>query len=52
LTFCRHLCRQLVTVGSHGDDEIDARFDAMQRTLLQLGGVAIAALLGLIATQL
>lgn len=32
--------------------EIHARFDGLQRTLLQLGGVAIAALLGLIATQL
>jgi hypothetical protein len=31
---------------------VDARFDALQRTLLELGGVTIAALLGLIATQL
>jgi hypothetical protein len=30
----------------------DARFDAMQRTMIQTGGVIIAALLGLIATQL
>jgi hypothetical protein len=33
-------------------DRIDARFDALHRTLLQLGGVTIAALLGLLATQL
>jgi len=33
-------------------DRIDERFDAMQRTMIQLGGLVIAALLGLIATQL
>jgi hypothetical protein len=33
-------------------EQVDARFDAMQRTMLQLGGGAIAALLGLIATQI
>jgi tetrahydromethanopterin S-methyltransferase subunit G len=33
-------------------DRIDAKFDALNRTLLQLGGVTIAALLGLIATQI
>jgi tetrahydromethanopterin S-methyltransferase subunit G len=33
-------------------EHMDARFDALQRTMLQLGGGAIAALIGLIATQL
>jgi DNA anti-recombination protein RmuC len=40
-------------------DKVDAelqalnlRFDAMQRTLMQLGGGMIVALIGLIATQL
>jgi hypothetical protein len=32
--------------------EMNARFDALQRTMLQLGGGAIVALIGLIATQL
>ena len=32
--------------------EMNARFDALQRTMLQLGGGVIAALIGLIATQL
>jgi hypothetical protein len=32
--------------------EMTARFDALQRTMLQLGGGMIAALIGLIATQL
>jgi hypothetical protein len=32
--------------------EMNARFDGLQRTLLQLGGGVIAALIGLIATQL
>jgi hypothetical protein len=31
---------------------MNARFDALQRTMLQLGGGMIAALIGLIATQL
>lgn len=31
---------------------LNARFDALQRTMLQLGGGVIAALIGLIATQL
>ncbi len=31
---------------------LDARFDALQRTMLQVGGGVIAALIGLIATQL
>lgn len=35
-----------------GFTEIDARFDALQRTLLQLGSGVIIALIGLIATQL
>jgi len=36
-----------------GFTEINARFDALQRTLLQLvGGGVIVALIGLIATQL
>lgn len=34
-----------------GFAQVDARFDALQRTLLHLGGVMLAALLGLIATQ-
>lgn len=32
--------------------EMTQRFDALQRTLLQLGGGVIVALIGLIATQL
>jgi DNA anti-recombination protein RmuC len=35
-----------------GFDRIDARFEALHRLLIQLGSVTIAALLGLIATQL
>jgi hypothetical protein len=42
-----------------GFDRVDAelralngRFDALQRTMLQIGGGVIAALVGLIATQL
>jgi hypothetical protein len=35
-----------------GFKEMNARFDALQRLLLRLGGVVIAALIGLIATQL
>ncbi len=35
-----------------GFSEINARFDALQRTLLQLGGGVLVALIGLIATQL
>jgi len=31
---------------------LNARFDALQRTMLQLGGGVIVALVGLIATQL
>jgi hypothetical protein len=31
---------------------LNARFDALQRTMLQVGGGVIAALVGLIATQL
>jgi tetrahydromethanopterin S-methyltransferase subunit G len=33
-------------------DRIDARFDAMQRLMIQVGGVIAAALIGLIATQI
>jgi hypothetical protein len=36
----------------HGFAEMNARFDALQRTLLQLGAGVIVALIGLIATQL
>ncbi len=32
--------------------EMNARFDGLNRTLLQLGGGVIVALIGLIATQL
>ena len=32
--------------------ELNARFDSLQRTLLQVGGMMTAALVGLIATQL
>jgi hypothetical protein len=32
--------------------ELNSRFDAMQRTLLGVSGVIIAALIGLIATQI
>ncbi|HEX8752883.1 MAG TPA: hypothetical protein VF731_05645 [Solirubrobacterales bacterium] len=35
-----------------GFDRMDERFDRMYRLMLQLGGGAIAALVGLIATQL
>ena len=31
---------------------LNGRFDSLQRTLLQVNGVIIAALIGLIATQL
>jgi hypothetical protein len=31
---------------------LHGRFDSLQKTLLQLGGVVTAALIGLIATQL
>lgn len=34
------------------EERFDARFDSLQRTLLQGGVVVIAALIGLIATQL
>lgn len=33
-------------------DAINARFDSLQRTTIQFGGVMIAALVGLFATQL
>jgi hypothetical protein len=33
-------------------EETNSRFDSMQRTLLQMGGGVIVALIGLIATQL
>ncbi|SRR5260221_4804560 len=33
-------------------ERIDGRFEALHRLLLQLGGVLVAALIGLIATQL
>jgi hypothetical protein len=32
--------------------EMNERFDSIQRTMLQIGGVVVAALLGIIATQL
>jgi hypothetical protein len=32
--------------------EMNARFDSLQRTMMQIGGVVIAALIGVIATQL
>jgi hypothetical protein len=32
--------------------ETNARFDSLQRTMIQFGGVMIAALVGLFATQL
>ncbi len=32
--------------------EMNARFDALQHTMIQFGGLLIAALVGLIATQL
>ena len=32
--------------------ETNARFDSLQRTMIQFGGVMIAALVGLLATQL
>lgn len=33
-------------------ERVDARFDALQRTMLQTSAVTIAALIGLIATQI
>jgi tetrahydromethanopterin S-methyltransferase subunit G len=33
-------------------ERVDERFEALHRLMLQLGGVVIAALIGLIATQL
>jgi tetrahydromethanopterin S-methyltransferase subunit G len=35
-----------------GFGEMNARFDTLQRTLFQLGGGVIVALIGLVATQL
>jgi hypothetical protein len=35
-----------------GFRELNSRFDAMQRALMQTAGVIIAALIGLIATQI
>jgi broad specificity phosphatase PhoE len=35
-----------------GFDRVDARFDALQRTMILFSGGIIAALIGLIATQL
>ncbi len=35
-----------------GFAELNQRIDAMQRTMIQFGGVMIAALVGLMATQL
>jgi hypothetical protein len=32
--------------------EINARFDSLQRTMIQFGGAMVAALVGLFATQL
>lgn len=32
--------------------EMNSRFDSLQRTMIQFGGLLIAALLGMIATQL
>jgi hypothetical protein len=32
--------------------EMNARFDALQRTMIQFGGAMIVALIGLVATQL
>ncbi len=32
--------------------EMNSRFDSLQRTMIQFGGLLIAALIGLIATQL
>jgi hypothetical protein len=31
-------------------DKLDARFDALQRTLIGIGGMIVASLVGLIAT--
>jgi hypothetical protein len=36
----------------HGFDRIDQRFESLYRLLLQLGGVGITSLIGLLATQL
>jgi hypothetical protein len=33
-------------------ERIDERFEAMQRLMVQFSGVVVAALIGLIATQL
>lgn len=35
-----------------GFDRVDERFDAMYRLMIQLGGAMLAALIGLVATQL
>jgi hypothetical protein len=32
--------------------EMNARFDSLQRTMLQMSGLVVAALIGVIATQL
>jgi hypothetical protein len=36
----------------HMEERFDARFDSLQRTLVQGGAVVIAALIGLLATQI
>ena len=38
-------------MGAH-QRETNARFDSLQRTMIHFGGVMIAALVGLLATQL
>jgi hypothetical protein len=35
-----------------GFDRLDGRFDSLQRTMMQIGGGMIVALIGLIGTQL
>lgn len=37
---------------SRGFSEVHARFDSLQRTMIQFSGVMVAALIGVVATQL
>ncbi len=53
--FAKHTDRRFDSLErrmENGFAEVNARFDALQRTLLQLGGGVLVALIGLIATQL
>jgi len=51
----RELCQEMATHQSETNarfDAMNARLDSLQRTMIQFGGVMIAALVGLFAAQL